>query len=112
MAEEQNQGELDNIQSRASWNILKKLVKEQMDNTTLPEEVKGVFKENDPTKLTELTMHPNKVIRALANSKIFYDGEELGMGSQSGSVVTMDAEEDVQQDPEAACQEAGAPESQ
>ena len=88
---EKEQVVLNNIESREAWEVLKKLMEEQKSNQTMPSDMRDVFFTEDNEKLMALTLSQNCVIAALAKSRVFYDGEAMGMAADSGEASTADA---------------------
>ena len=78
---------LDNIRSEACWKVLRKLIEEQKSNETMPAELRELFFTEDGNKLLEYTLSPNCVLVALANSRILYEGETLGLAAIGGTPI-------------------------
>ena len=87
---EKEQVILNNIESREAWEVLKTLLEEQMSNQTMPADMRDVFFTEDHDKLMGLTLSNNCVIAALAKSRVFYDGEAMGMSDAAGKTPDAD----------------------
>ena len=84
---------LENVRSRASFEVLCKLIDEQKGNTTMPREIAEIFETKDAAFLTEKLMSQNTVVSALARSRLFYHGSSLQNGGSSVEVSVIPAAE-------------------
>jgi hypothetical protein len=75
MAQEQPPLILENIHTEDAWKILKAIVVRYKDTKEVPPAVQDVFFTEDPEHLLTLTLSPNPVVAALANSRLLYDGQ-------------------------------------
>lgn len=90
-SKEKEQVVLNNIETRESWEVLKMLMEEQKSNQTMPSDMRDVFFTDDHEKLMSLTLSSNCVIAALAKSRVFYDGETMGLANTSGETADTEA---------------------
>ena len=81
---------LNNIESREAWEVLKKLIEEQKSNQTMPSDMRDVFFAEDHEKLMSLTLSTNCVVAALAKSRVFYDGETMGLASDTSGAASVE----------------------
>lgn len=86
-AQQQEAITLDNIRTEASWKVLRKLIEEQKNNETMPAELRELFFTQDGAKVLEYTLSPNCVLRALASSRIVYEGKDLGLEALAGTAA-------------------------
>ena len=79
---------LDNIRSPEAWEVLKKLIGEQKENTTMPSDIREVFFTDDVDRLSEMSLSGNAVIAAVARTRMAYDGSVMNMAGHAGTVST------------------------
>jgi hypothetical protein len=80
--------DLDLIRNPKAWAYLKKGVEAQLNNPKIPKEVVSVFFGKDVEELMALTLEPNPVLRALARSRVYHEGESLGLNDSAGTTRT------------------------
>ena len=79
---------LRTVKTRTSWEVLKTFMEEQKSNQTMPSDMRDVFFTDSPEKLLSLTKSPNRVIAALARSRVLYDGETIGLTKGTVEPIT------------------------
>ena len=77
---------LDNIRTVEAWEVLKRLIGEQCENTTMPSDIREVFFTDDVDRLSEMSLSANAVIAAVAHSRMAYDGSLMNTAAHSGVV--------------------------
>ena len=82
---------LDNIRTVEAWEVLKRLIGEQRENTTMPSDIREVFFTDDAEHLSEMTLSENAVIAAVANTRLLYDGKALGAHGVAGVLSVVPA---------------------
>jgi hypothetical protein len=77
---------LDNIRTVEAWEVLKRLIGEQRENTTMPADIREVFFTADIDRLSEMSLSGNAVIAAVARTRMAYDGSAMDMAGHAGIV--------------------------
>ena len=78
---------LDNIRTPEAWEVLKKLIGEQRENTTMPFDIREVFFTDDVDRLSEMSLSGNAVIAAVARASaagVMIGGSGGGGGGGGG----------------------------
>ncbi len=83
---------LDNIRTPEAWEVLKRLIVEQKENTTMPSDIREVFFTSDVDRLSEMSLSGNAVIAAVARTRMSYDGSVMNMAGHAGTISTKPSE--------------------